>query len=222
MLTRVSVAAAVELGYALTTRVWLGHLSDPVERELAITAVRAATIPIHWALFRDFLRTPRPHVAPARDPLVALAIVLLLLAPALTDAWNASVMLKLVFALTSLVVGVREELVYRGILQGLLERRVRWEVALILSNVVFVVYHYGSLELTASRIATILLVGSAFGILYHATGSLVLVMAIHGAYDAVAALTPLMPQPLPLGWGTALQAAAVVVLVLWVRRTRPG
>src|SRR6266849_6215436 len=138
MLTRVGIAVLVEVGYAVVTRAWLAHHGNAVERELLVTAVRAATIPIHWALFRDVIRSRVPRRGTRRHPLLACGIILVLLAPALTDEEGlATLTLRLLFTATSVVIGVREELVYRGVLQNLLERRLGWIGAIAVSNVMF-------------------------------------------------------------------------------------
>ncbi|MBM3217412.1 MAG: CPBP family intramembrane metalloprotease [Candidatus Rokubacteria bacterium] len=222
MLARVAAAVAVEVGYAVITRAWLRHVGGPVASEFAVTAVRLMTIPIHWALFRDVVRSRAPRVVPTRHPLFVVGVALLLLAAAVPEqpsppkwSWQYAV----VFVLTSIVIGVREELVYRGILQNLLERRLGWMSAVVVSNATFVIYHYGMFELTPPRVATILLVGGALGLVYSRTGSLGLPMAIHGAYDSVLAVQRIAPRVVSPRFATILQLAALGVLVLWARRT---
>ena len=214
-----AAAVAVEVSYAVVTRAWLRHVGGPVASELLVTAARLVTLPIHWTLFRDVIRSRTPRAAPTRNPLFVVGVALLLLAAAVPEqpspptwSWPYAV----VFVLASIVIGVREELVYRGILQNLLERRLGWMSALVVSNVIFVVYHYGMFELTPPRVATILLVGGALGLVYSRTGSLGLPMAIHGAYDSVLAVQLIAPRVVPPRFATILQLVALGLLVLWV------
>lgn len=66
---------------------------------------------------------------------------------------------------------------------------------------------------------TILLVGGALGLIYYGTGSLRLPILLHAAYDAVATLTPLVPQPVSPLWPTAFQLAGLAALAVWATRT---
>jgi membrane protease YdiL (CAAX protease family) len=225
MRARIALGVVVEVSYAVLTRAWLARWGDPVASELAITAARLATIPIHWILFRDVIRSRTPRDAPTAHPLFVLGIVLLVLAATVPErpplppwSWWFTV----VFVLTSIVVGVREELVYRGVVQNLLGRRMGWIGAVVVSNAIFVVYHYRKFDFTPARVTTILLVGAALGLVYHRTGSLRLPIAMHTAYDMLLAARPLVPGAVPPVSGTLLQLAGLALLVLWIRRTRPS
>ena len=221
MLAKVGIAIAVEVGYALVTRVWLPSQLSVVEREVAITAIRALTIPMYCALFLDVVRSRRKLPSTRPTLLFALGITLVCLGPALTHDWRAStVATRVLFGVTSIVVAVREELVYRGVLQNLLQRRLGWMGAIVVSNVVFTAYHYGAWRFTVFRALTVLLVGGVLGILYYGTGYLRIPIMVHAAYDALASLSPLVPQPLPPIWATAFQLAALATLARWLRRRR--
>lgn len=196
------------------------------------------TIPIHWALFKDVIRSRTPRLAGlastrrvVRDPLVAAAVAALVLASAVTPDAPAvwPWWFVLIFALDSVVVAVREELVYRGALQTLLERRGGLARALAISNLIFLVYHWRAFDFTPPRALTIVLVGTALGLLYAGTGSLKLPMLVHFAYDAVIVLRPFVPPLVsPQLWAAinalagivtlVLQLAAVTLLVVWLRR----
>ena len=222
MLTRLGIAVAVEVSYALITRAWLPSSELGIrERELAITAIRGLTVPIYCVLFLDVIRSRRklPSIAPTL--LFSLGILVVLLAPMVTGDWRQPARATRVwFLIASLVVAVREEVVYRGVLQTLLERRMGWIAAVGVSNLAFVAYHYGAWTFTPFRVLTVFLVGSVLGILYRGTGSLRVPIVVHAAYEALASVSPLVSDPLPRVWATAFQLAALTALVLWLRRRR--
>jgi len=73
-----------------------------------------------------------------------VGVVMLLSVPLLfgKDDWTDPVV-RTAFVLTSLVVGLREEIVYRAIVQNLLEERLGKAGAILLASAVFALYHYG-------------------------------------------------------------------------------
>ncbi len=232
LLIRIAIAIAVEIAYAYVTRGYLAYLASGFWSELAVTGARLATIPIHWLLFKDVVRS-RPR-GPAREtsrrwwarPLFVAGALVLFAASAITPdiprGWPLGFVL--LFSLDNVVVAVREELVYRGVLQTLLERRMRLGLALAISNVLFLVYHTGAFDFTVPRMLTILLVGASFGMVYAGTGSLRAAMVLHFIYDTIIVFRPWVPGPQSLIVSAlaemALQIVAVVLLALWLRRVR--
>ena len=56
MKARLLLAVCVELIYVTVTRTWLrDHTSAGAERELAVTAFRAASMIVYWVMFRSFI-----------------------------------------------------------------------------------------------------------------------------------------------------------------------
>ncbi len=223
MLLKLGVATLVEVSYVLVTRVWLARHFNAIERELYITVLRAITVPIYWALFRNVIGCRRNRVATTKHPLFALGLISLLLAPVLVVNWAPpNLWTRLVFALTSVVVAVREEIFYRGVVQNLLELRLGWVWAIVLSNVIFTAYHYGAWPITFFRLLAVFLVGSVLGLMYYRSGSLRLVIAIHFLYDALASAALLQSRSAAPIWGAGLQLAALGLIVLWVWRAGLG
>ena len=235
MLARVAIAIVVEVGYAYITRGYLAYLPSGLASELAVTGVRLVTIPIHWALFKDVIRSRARGPVTAAEPgtrrwwlhpVFAGGVLVLMAASAITPdiprGWPWAFVV--LFSIDNVVVAVREELVYRGVLQTLLERRMRAGRAIALSNVLFLVYHVGAFDFTPPRMLTILLVGAALGMVYAGTGSLRAPIVLHFVYDTIIVFRPLMPGPQSLVLSAlvemGLQIVAVVLLALWLRRVR--
>ncbi|HEY5719145.1 MAG TPA: CPBP family intramembrane glutamic endopeptidase [Gammaproteobacteria bacterium] len=216
-------AAVAELGYALLTRAWMPEQFDGIALELWVTGARAATAALYWWLFRDLIWSRAPRAGNARRPLCIAAIAVVMLAPVLAGDWAVGdLATQVVFALTSVVVGLREELLYRGVVQNLLEPRLGWVGAIVVSNVIFTLYHYGAWPFTFLNLLEFFTVGCLVGLLYWGSGSLWLVVAFHAAYDAVWSFTPLLPAPLSQAWGAVLQVAALLLAALWAARLAAG
>lgn len=123
---------------------------------------------------------------------------------------------QFVFALTSIAVGIREEILYRGVLQTLIEKRLGWIWAIVLSNVVFTLYHYGAWEFTTSKVLELFFVGCFVGLLYRGTGSLIIAIVFHSIYDAIWCFTPYLEKPWHWAWGSAMQILAAALILFWV------
>lgn len=217
---KIAFAIALEILYAVSTRVWLKPFLDGIALEFAITAVRLATAGIYWVLFRDLITSRTPQLATARSPLFVTAMLTLVLVPLLAGDWGLpDRKTQLVFAATSIAVALREEILYRGVLQNLLQRRMHWFAAILTSNVLFTAYHYGAWPFTLHFVLEFFLVGSAMGFIYLATGSLALAVAAHAIYDALWCFTPLLDQPLAKPWGSGLEFIAFTLLALWTFRS---
>ena len=139
------------------------------------------------------------------------------LAPALAGNENMGRPLSYVFAATSLVVGLREELAYRAILQTQLRRRFGVLPALLISNVLFVLYHLGAQAFTPLNIWQMFAAGAIIGLAYEASGSLLLAVALHAIYDAIYCFTPLVNPPLPEIAGSAVLAMTMLALFVTQR-----
>ena len=220
MWLRLAAAALVELTYALTTRVWLRARYDGIELELLTTVGRLVSFAVFFLLFRDLILSRQPQARRALHPAPVCAVVLLFLAPTLIGNYALpGLTAQIVFAATSAVVALKEEALYRGVLQTFLESRLGVLTAVALSNVGFTLYHYGAQPFTAWNLAEIFLAGCALGLLYAATGSLLLAVAVHAVNDAIWAFTPILGSPLPKPLGSVLIFSAVVLCAMWLLRS---
>jgi membrane protease YdiL (CAAX protease family) len=216
---KVMLATVVEVAYAVFTRTWLRQHFDGVYLELTVSAFRVATIVVYWVLFQDLVRsrTKVPHSL--RHPLLVVSVATALAVPALFRGWlpGDGLGTAIVFALTSVIVGLREELLYRAVLLNLLQPRVGVIGALHCSTAIFVVYHYGAqpfnvLWLTESTCMSLLL-----GLVYLRSGSLFTVAAIHGLYDGIRFFGPYLSTPIPDVWRPVFLCSALAIAVAWWR-----
>lgn len=221
---KLALAVVLEVAYALSTRVWLKHYFEGTELELYTTGIRILTAASYWLLFRELIWSRTPRLGPRRHPLFVGGVVLVLLVPVIVGDWKLSGQsMEIVFALTSVVVGFREEILYRGVLQNVLQRRTGWIGAILLSNVIFTFYHYGAWPFTLHNVLEFFLVGSSLGFIYYGTGSIWLAIAVHSIYDALWSFSPLIAQPLARSWGTWIELLAFALLALWAwTQSRPG
>jgi membrane protease YdiL (CAAX protease family) len=120
-----------------------------------------------------------PHFIAALSLLFIFAIVY-------TNAENETVMWQVVFSFSGITAGLREELLYRGIIQNVLQRKYNHKIALFIATIIFVLSHtqyfyYGQLQ----GLLFIAFAGVIFGSIFIMTGSVALTAFIHGLYDAM-------------------------------------
>jgi len=213
---RVLLAVVIELAYAVGTRTWLRAHVEGVERELLVSVCRLATLAVYWVLFKEVILSRPPSEAPRRTPLLVLGVLPLFLVPLLFDGgMPGDATTRAVFAITSMIVAVREEVLYRGVLQNLLERRCGRLAALLLSNVVFTLYHYGAQPFTAFGLVELFSMGCVFGLIYGKNGSLMIPIVLHAAYDAAWSLGPLITTPLGDGWRIPFFLSGLGLVAAW-------
>ena len=213
---RFVLALSAELVY-LAGRTWLlRHWPAGVAQELAWSAWRLPFVAIYLALFRELIFAAPPRPMP-RHPLLIAAIALACVAIPL-DPRPADWSYRLVLAFTSPIVGVREELFYRGIVQGFLERAIGPLPALLIASAVFLAFHFGAQPFTPSSVAWIFAQGLVLGVIYQRTRNIWLVAALHAAVDFV---IPLVPQlPVASAFAMAADALAIACALAWRRADR--
>jgi membrane protease YdiL (CAAX protease family) len=217
---RLGCAALVEIAYALATRVWLPTVYSGFVLELLITAARLISLLAFFLLFRQLIFSRAPDVRRAAHPLTLSGVVLLLATPVLIGRYDLpDVTMQMVFAATSIAVAFKEEFLYRGVLQNIVEPRLGLLKGVIVSNIVFTLYHYGAQPFTLWNVIEIFTAGCILGLLYSATGSLMLVIAIHAVNDAIWSFTPLVTTPLPRPLGSLLLISGAGLVLVWLLRS---
>lgn len=189
--TQMTVVFLVELIYALFSRIFLwGFVDDPAEHELWRNVLRLLTLALYWPLYREFILTRQPVVQVRDRWLLLLGAGLMLVAMTMVAGHQLAFgRVQIVYSVTSPVVGLREEIVYRGILLNALLLRMPAMRALLLSNLIFTLYHYGAQPLYPANAFGIFAYGCVFAWLYLATGSLLWPILLHTLVDVIAALT---------------------------------
>ena len=121
MTLRLTLACILEVGYAVITRAWLPSHADGIPLELLTSGFRVVTIGAYWLLFREVIRSRRALLSVRRDPFLVGGVAAILLVPVLVGDWRLpDFPTKVVFGLTSIVVAIREEFFYRGVIQNCL------------------------------------------------------------------------------------------------------
>ncbi len=220
---RLICAALVELIYCLITRVWLPARYQGIELEVLTTAGRLVSLLLFFLLFRQLIFSKSPQPRKALHPLALLVMVLVLLIPVFVGDYGLpNVAIQTVFAVTSVAVAFKEEFLYRGVLQNILEGRLGLWWALVLSNIVFTLYHYGAQPFTAWNLTEMFATGCILGLLYATTGSMTLVIGFHALVDAFWSFTPFLSSPSPKPWGSVLGLTALVLCAIWTLRSGPA
>ena len=214
------IFAVCELVYVAAARLlFFGFTGNEINKELLWTLIRLVSASLIFGVFRKVF-CDRPKTVPLSGSLQWFLPFGIFLAPIAVGNLSMSFPVNYVFAATSVVVGLREEVAYRGVFQNLLRQRFGFVVSLLVSNVIFVVYHYGVQPFTILNILHLFIVGSIFGLVYHTTGSLLFVILLHSLYDAVWCFTPFLAHPLPEVVGTGI--FLMTIISLWVLYLRVG
>jgi len=217
---KVCAAVIIEIAYAVFTRTWLRQHAQGVELELLTSALRIVSAAAYWLMFRELVLGRPLYTASLRHPLVLAAAAAVLATPFLSVGWSPDGGLgaAVVFALTSVIVGVREELLYRAVLFNLLEPRMGLAGTVALSTGAFLVYHYGALPVAPPVIAEVVIMSVVLGLIYARSGSLLVVTAMHATYDGIECFGAYLNPPIPYSWRPAFLLMALVLVFLWLWR----
>jgi len=213
----------VEALYILASTVCsLAFRNSPWEGEIARTIARWITLIAYVPIFLIHFRKPR-RVGELSSPrtlvLVTLSMATMLLLPVLFQRSNFTGPLQGLWFAASFVVGFREEIFYRGIVQQTLVARYGLTRSLLITAVLFTAYHvsYFIFGWWPSLIE-VFLFSLAVGVIYWKTKSIVLVALFHGVYDAVPFLTPWNWLGVPESWGLLFLVTGVIFAALLLRK----
>ena len=210
--------------------IYLRHTSpasffdDPISTELeaARTGLRLASAFLAWWLFKDVLSyATRSKVSLIKHAswislLPFIATLLFLSVPVLIGSWNLpNAETRLIFGLSSFPVGLREEIIYRGLLLVLIAKRFGFLAGLVVSTLAFTFYHYGALAWTTFNIIQYIAAGILLGVLFWITRSLWLVIWIHTIYDIIWCYTPLLPSLMKSSNAIPIFAIISIVILIW-------
>lgn len=210
------VVLLVETIYFVLTRLTIKYLGAwTLEAELVRTALRLGSAGCFWYLMRPTILSKRPDFRPIRSMWFVAGIGLFLLTPVVVGNYNHHVGMAFVIAIASIPVAIKEELLFRGIVQNLIESRRGLIVAVVVSNGLFVAWHIGVVPHTVWVFSQIFLAGSLIGFAYAKTGSIALAIALHALYDALFAFTPILSRPFSANWGFPVLVPAFLLIVYW-------
>jgi membrane protease YdiL (CAAX protease family) len=165
---------------------------------------------VGWWLGRPVLKSLRWE---GRDALLGIAAsgpLFGVLALSLKSRWRAFVKIRQFFddiirpllgpcsvvelALLALAAGFGEELLFRGLIQGALTDRFGFGIALALASLAFGLLH----PITPAYLVLAALMGAYLGLVWRASGNLLVAIIAHALYDFLALLIVLratVPQP---------------------------
>ena len=191
-----------------------------ISAELAITAWRLVFALLYFWLYFRFVRDARASRGVPWHPLIlGAAIVDLAAGPFAWGANRLDLQTSLVFASTTPIVALREELFYRAILQGELERKLHPLAAIGITTVAFVLFHIGAQAMTVLTVASMATGGLLFGVIYQRTRNLWLVVILHTLYDWIV-LVPRFVQLVPAAVLAGNALAMSLALFWWTRQDK--
>lgn len=190
--------------------------------EMLRTGLRLGMAYACWWWLQPLLLSRQPSLEQLKKPLLWLATVLFCLVPSLTGQWGLQKDLVVLFALTSFAVGLKEEFLFRGVIQNVLIPRLGLAWALVLTSAVFTLWHTGLVSPAPWNLTFIFLASLFLGLVYVRTGSIWLVVGLHALYDLVYALTPLLAKPYPMIVGFFLLLGALALACYGVVKSESG
>ncbi len=214
--TTLLVVILVEVLYVGLTRLVITYYGSwSVEAELLRTTLRLSSAGCFWYLMKPTILSKTPNFRCTRDALFLAGVGLFLLTPVIVGHYDLRLELALLVAVASVPVAIKEELLFRGIVQNLLEARLGLLAAVIGTNVLFVVWHIGALPSSLWTFSQVFLAGSLLGFVYARSGSIALVIGLHALYDAIFSFTPILPKPFNQNWGFVVLAPAFSLIAYW-------
>lgn len=213
---RLLIIVVVEIIYMVATRAAIHYLSaTSFEAELTRTALRIATAVIYWHLMKPVILSKTAELGNARDSALIAGLLLLLSIPLLVGNYGLQPSSALLFAITSIPVAIKEEFLFRGIVQNLLEKKWGAMIAIFVTSIIFTAWHFGVMQTSVFAFSQIFFVSLMLGLIYVRTGSITLVVVLHAVYDALFSFTPLLSSPLDEDLGFVPLLAAVGFVYFW-------
>jgi membrane protease YdiL (CAAX protease family) len=218
---RLYIVFVLEIVYFVGRRVSL-HLFpwSSFEAEAIDSAMRLITASVYWYLFRSLIASGTVNQSALRSPLLAVGLLSFMCIPVLVGHYALSPPVAWMFAATSFFVAIKEEFLFRGIVQNLLTQRLGPSKAILSTSVAFTLSHVGVPEFTLWVFSQIFVASVILGTVYIYGGSIFVVVAIHAVYDAIFSFTPLIAQPLPQNLGFLPLLAALLVVLCWARSSK--
>jgi membrane protease YdiL (CAAX protease family) len=181
--------------------------------EIVRTGLRVVSIVFYGYFYQKYFYNAN-HSFKAKEVLtpqfIAAILLFMLFAVFYTNAENEPPLWQLVFVISGITAGFREELFYRGIVQNALQFKYGHSVALLGASLIFTLSHiqyiyYGQLN----GLMLIAFAGIIFGSIFIYTGSIVFTAIIHGVYDAVLSINIV---PVRLSDGIVLPILFLIML----------
>jgi membrane protease YdiL (CAAX protease family) len=145
-----------------------------------------------WWLMRDLICSQIPRAGEITKLPVLFGITLLLAAAFTMQHPTFSPSMAILFGVGSIAVALKEEFLFRGVIQNLLQSRFGFAKAVLITTIVFTAWHYGAVPNTRLQYLQIVMASFAIGAIYVRTGNIWVVVALHAGYDALFAFPTLV------------------------------
>ena len=186
---RLVIAIFVEAVYWFGTRQVLQYVSwDTYTAELLRTALRLGSAAAIFWLYRDLILSRLSDTREFRKASVASALLLFMAVPLFLQHHSMPPAFAVFVGLTAVAVGVKEEFLFRGVIQNYLMKRLGFTKSVLLTSFLFAAWHFGVGPTSFLDYAHIFLASIVLGVLYVRTGSMLLVIVVHIAYDMLFSL----------------------------------
>lgn len=183
------------------------------------TLLRAFSVIAYYFLFKDYILSFTPNYKFIKSPYIGLSLLLFFITPLLVgNLYFMGDYTRVLFAVTSIVVGLREELVFRVLIQNNLESKIGSIYAICITSMIFTAWHYGAIPNEWFAFGQVFINSLLIGFVYSATKSFILVVTMHAIYDALWSLTPVYQNVVNINWGfVPLMAAMLITAALFYR-----
>lgn len=213
------VVLLIEIGYFLAshhiTRV-LGW--DSINGEIFRSFLRVLTAYLDWTFLREIVIARRVNKRAMASPrILAVGSLAFLAVPVVMGNYELPLIKSYVFAFTSIFVAVKEEILFRGITLNLLDEYLGKMVSILLSSLIFTAWHVGVVDASLWNFLQVLGAGIFLGLTYWKSGSLLLVIFLHAAYDFLFALSPFVEIPGRNFLGLLFLGVAVLFAYIWAK-----
>ena len=215
LITRLVIAGSIEIAFVAATRLTIHYFSwQSVEAESIRTLLRILTATAYWWLFKGAILSRKLNPSTLMRPTLMIGLALFFSVPLLVGSYQVAGYVAVMFALTSVPVALKEEFLFRGIVQNLLSQKLGNVKAILLASAVFTVWHVGVKTPDAWVFVQIFFASTLLGLIYVGSGSIVAVIAVHAVYDALYFM-PLTSIPQDASRGFIPLLAALGCVIYW-------
>jgi len=222
MKSRIILAIVIEIIYLNCHWYVTSHYDAWSElSEIYQGILRALSVAAYLLIFKDYIFSFKTSITTVISPYIIFALLLFFSTPLLIG--NATYMdanTKIIYALTSIFVGLKEEIMFRALLQNWLEKKFNPIQAILLTTVIFTIWHVGAIYPTVFSYGQVFFASIILGSLYYLTKSIILVSLMHAIYDALYAITPIYSNVLNHYWGFVTLIAAMTITLRHLYNTK--
>ena len=219
---KIILAVIVELIYIVGSRYVTSNFHEfTPNSEYLRTILRALSGIAYYYIFKDYILSFKPSYKFIKSPYIAISIALFFITPLLVgNLYFMGDYTRVLFAVTSIIVALREELVFRVLIQNSLESKIRPIFAIIITSLIFTAWHFGAVPNNLFAFGQVLVNSIFLGLIYSATKSFILVVSLHAIYDALWSLTPVYSNVVSYNWGFIPLVMAMLFTVVWYSRLK--